>query len=144
VHVSAKADYALRALLQLAERHPAPVTMSEVVALQALPRSFAETILPALRRAGFIRVTRAGHPGYSLTRPPDEVSVGSVLRAVDGPLTRVRGLPPESLTYSGPAAALAELWLAAAAQLAGLLDGISLADVVSGRHPLDLPRRRTG
>jgi Rrf2 family protein len=131
VQVSAKADYALRALLQMAACHPVPLTMSGIVGPQALPRSFAETILAELRRAGFLRVSRVGQPSYSLSRPPDRISVGSVLRAVDGPLTRVRGLPPEALTYSGVAQGLAVLWLEASARLEQLLDEVSLHDLVA-------------
>ena len=135
MHVSAKADYALRALLELAARHPTPATMSEVVALQALPRGFTESIMPGLRRAGFIRVSRAGQPTYSLSRPPDRITVGSVLRAVDGPLARIRGLPPEQLDYAGAAQGLAAVWLVATTNLSNLLDAVSLQDLVTGRWP---------
>jgi Rrf2 family protein len=133
VHVSAKADYALRVLLELAAQHPGVVTMSDIVGRQALPRSFAETILPGLRRAGFVRVSRNGQAGYSLARPPDQISVGTVIRAVDGPLVRVRGLPPEHLDYVGAAQGLGTLWQTATANLADLLDSATLQDLVTGR-----------
>jgi Rrf2 family protein len=133
MHVSARTDYALRALLQLAARHPGAVTMGEVVSQQRLPRSFAETILPDLRRAGFVRVSRVGQPSYTLARPPDQISVGSVLRSVEGPLTRVRGLPPDRLDYTGAAADLGTLWLAASSALSEVVDAVTLDDLVSGR-----------
>jgi Rrf2 family protein len=133
MHVSAKAEYALRALLELTANHPAPVTVSGVVALQGLPHSFAEAILPALRRAGFVRVARVGRAGYSLARAPDQITVGSVLRAVDGPFVTVRGLPPEALSYTGAARGLDELWRTTTTSLAELLDGVTLQDLVAGR-----------
>ncbi|MDT4916357.1 MAG: hypothetical protein QOI15_2147 [Pseudonocardiales bacterium] len=140
MHVSARTDYALRALLQLAARHPGAVTMGEVVTQQGLPRSFVETILPDLRRAGFVRVSRVGQPSYTLTRAPDQISVGSVLRAVEGPLTRVRGLPPDALSYTGAAQGLGALWVAATAVLSELVDTVTLSDLVAGHAATELAR----
>ena len=133
MHVSAKADYALRALLEIAAHDPDPVSMTEVVDRQALPRSFAVAILPELRRADFVRMRREHGVGYSLARPPDEIHVGDVLRAVDGPFVLVRGVPSHEVTYHGPAAALAELWRAADDRLDHLLEEVTLADLLSAR-----------
>jgi Rrf2 family protein len=133
VHVSAKADYALRALLEIAAHHPAPVSMSEVVERQALPRSFAVAILPELRRADFVRMRREHGVGYSLARPPREIRVGEVLRAVDGPFVLVRGVPPAEVTYRGPAVALTRLWREADDRLDHLLEHVTLADLLSAR-----------
>ena len=134
-YVSAKADYALRALLQIAKSYPGHVTMSDMVNAQALPRSFVESILPELRRADFLRLWRGGMSSYSLSRPPDEITVGAVLRAVDGPFTRVRGLPPDEITYAGAARGLSQLWTQVTATLERLLDSVTLADLASGRWP---------
>jgi len=133
MHVSAKADYALRALLEIAAHDPDPVSMSEVVDRQALPRSFAVAILPELRRADFVRMRREHGVGYSLARPPQEIHVGEVLRAVDGPFVLVRGVPPHEVNYPGPAAALASLWRAADDRLDHLLERVTLADLLSAR-----------
>jgi Rrf2 family protein len=138
VHVSAKADYALRALLQIAASEPEHVTMADIVNTQKLPRSFAEAILPELRRADFLRVWRGGTPAYSLARPGAEITVGSVIHAIDGPFTRVRGLPPEEVSYPGAARRLSALWLATGATLDRLLNGVTLADVISGFLPADI------
>jgi Rrf2 family protein len=137
VYVSAKADYALRAMLQIAASYPDQVTMTEIVTSQELPRSYVEAILPDLRRADFLRLWRGGHARYSVARPPSQISVGAVLRAVDGPLTRVRGLPPGEIEYGGVAQGLSRLWLAATNDLERLLNGVTLADVISGDWSLD-------
>lgn len=140
MYVSAKADYALRALLQIAASQPEHVSMADIVGLQKLPRSFAEAILPELRRADFLRVWRGGVPGYTLARPASAITVGSVVRSIDGPVTRVRGLPPEEVSYSGAARRLSALWLAASVVIDRLLDSVTLADVLSGRLPADVVR----
>jgi len=133
VHVSAKADYALRALLEIAAHHPDPVSMSEVVDRQGLPRSFAVAILPELRRADFVRMRRDHGVGYSLARPPQEIHIGEVLRVVDGPFVLVRGVPPAEVTYRGPAVALARLWRAAGDRLDHLLEQVTLGDLLTAR-----------
>ena len=138
VYVSAKADYALRALLQIAAAYPGQLTMTDIVTSQDLPRSYVEAILPDLRRADFLRLRRGGHASYSLARSPSEISVGAVLRSVDGPLTRVRGLPPDEIHYAGVARQLSKLWLAATNNLEQLLNSVTLADVISGNWPQDI------
>jgi Rrf2 family protein len=140
VYVSAKADYALRALLQIAASEPEHVSMAEIVSIQQLPRSFVEAILPELRRADFVRVWRGGTPGYTLARPAAEITVGAVIRCIDGPLTRVRGLPPAEITYPGAARRLSALWLAVGAALDRLLDGVTLDDLISGRLSAEVVR----
>jgi Rrf2 family protein len=132
VNVSAKADYAVRALLHIAAHDPDRVSMTEIIATQTLPRSYVEAILPELRRADFVRLRRGGVASYSLARPASQISIGSVLRAVDGPLTKVRGLPPYEVSYAGAAHKLSMLWLAASASLDRLLDSVTLADLISG------------
>src|SRR3954468_24168266 len=133
VHVSAKADYALRALLEIGAHHPEPVSMSEVVERQALPRSFAVAILPELRRADFVRMRRDNGVGYSLARAPHEIHIGEVLRVVDGPFVLVRGVPPDEVIYRGPAVALTRLWQAADDRLDDLLEQVTLADLLTAR-----------
>lgn len=132
MHVSAKADYALRSLLQIAASYPNRVTMAEIVGAQALPRSFVEAILPELRRADFVRLWRGGvAASYSLCRSPEQITIGAVLRTIDGPFTRVRGLPPGELTYTSATRGLASLWLSINASLEEQLNGTTLADVVN-------------
>jgi Rrf2 family protein len=135
VHISAKSDYAVRALLALAARHPDQVRGEDLAAAQELPRKFLEAILGDLRRAGLVRSQRGAVGGFALVRPPDEVSVGQVLRAVDGPLAEVRGLRPDQTEYAGVAEHLPTVWVAARAALREVLDEVSLADVLTGELP---------
>jgi Rrf2 family protein len=100
-----------------------------------MPRKFLETILADLRRAGLVQSTRGVDGGYTLSRPPSEIAVAEVLRAVDGPLAGVRGLRPEETRYAGSAVHLQELWVAVRASVRRVLDEVSLAEVARGRLP---------
>jgi Rrf2 family protein len=102
---------------------------------QELPRKFLEAILGDLRRAGLVRSIRGADGGYQLAHPPEQIPVGAVLRAVDGPLAGVRGRRPEELEYAGSAAHLADLWVAVRAAVRGVLDEVSLAQVATGQLP---------
>lgn len=70
-----------------------------------------------------------------LTHAPSEVTIGTVLRAVDGPLAGVRGHRPEQTSYSGTSTHLPELWVAVRAAVRNVLDEVSLAEVVTGELP---------
>ena len=94
MQISAKTDYAVRALLSLAAREPDLVKVDAIVAEQGLPRKFVEAILGELRRADLVRSQRGADGGYALARPAAEITLGAVIRAVDGPLAEVRGLRP--------------------------------------------------
>lgn len=136
MHISARSDYAVRAMLTLAAAGPAgTVTGQALAADQDLPQKFLEAILADLRRAGLLRSRRGPVGGYSLSRPADVVTVGDVVRAVDGPLAVVRGERPEQAVYSGAAEHLGTVWVALRAAVRSVLDEVTLADVLSGRLP---------
>jgi Rrf2 family protein len=135
VQISARGDYAVRATLGLAAAHPATVSSQALADQQALPRKFLEAILADLRRAGLVRSLRGAEGGYQLGRPPGEITIGAVLRAVEGPLAGVRGLRPEQTRYEGAAAHLPELWVAVRSAVRGVLDEVTLAQVASGEFP---------
>jgi Rrf2 family protein len=133
MNISARADYALRALLALAAEPGGGMLKGEALAVgQGLPFKFLETILQDLRRAGLVSSRRGGDGGYSLTRPADSISVAEVIRIADGPLATVRGALPDLVEYTGAAEHLSEVWLTADALLADLFESISLADIVTG------------
>lgn len=140
MQISAKTDYAIRALLSLAEHEPELVKVDTIVREQGLPRKFVEAILGELRRAGIVRSQRGADGGYGLARPAVEVTLGAVIRAVDGPLAEVRGLRPHETTYDGVAAHLPEVWIAVRAALRGVLDEINLAQVLHGELPSHVRR----
>jgi Rrf2 family protein len=140
VEISAKSDYAIRALLALAVQHPDLVKVDVVIAEQQLPRKFIEAILGELRRAGIVRSQRGADGGYALARPPAEITLGSIIRAVDGPLAEVRGLRPNETTYTGVAQHLPDVWVAVRASLRRVLDETTLAQLLSGKLPAHVRR----
>jgi len=135
VQISAKTDYAIRALLNLAASEPELVKVDVIVKEQELPRKFVEAILGELRRAGIVRSQRGADGGYALAKRADEITIGAVLRAVDGPLAEVRGLRPHETEYTGVATHLPEVWIAVRASLRKVLDETTLAQVLSGDMP---------
>lgn len=143
MEVSAKVDYAVRALLVLAI-DDAQVTGEELARRQDLPRKFLEAILADLRRAGLVVAQRGAHGGYRLTRAAAEISVGDVIRAVDGPLARVRGLRPHETIYEGPAKHLPTVWVALRAALREVLDATTLEHLLTGELPTQVRRLADG
>jgi Rrf2 family protein len=145
VQISAKTDYAVRALLSLAAHAPDRISAGVVVDEQALPLKFIEGILGDLRRAGLVRTQRGVGGGYSLSRPAGEITLGAVLRAVDGPLAEVHGLRPDETSYSGVAVHLSDVWVAVRASLREVLDQTTVQQVLTGELPphvrklVDLP-----
>jgi Rrf2 family protein len=136
VHISAKTDYAMRAMLVLAEAEPNTWVKAEAIAeQQRLPRKFLEAILSDLRRARLVESLRGAEGGYRLARSASKIKVADVMRAVDGPLAEVRGLRPETLEYEGAASGLQDVWVAVRAGLRAVLERISVADVAAGKMP---------
>jgi Rrf2 family protein len=135
VQISAKSDYAVRALLSLASHEPDLVKVDVVVAEQGLPRKFVEAILGELRRGGLVRSQRGADGGYALAKPAAEITIAAVIREVDGPLAEVRGLRPHETTYSGVAEHLPQVWVAVRAAIRAVLDETTLAHVLSGELP---------
>jgi len=136
VRVSAKVDYALRAAAELAARAGEGPVKGEVVAqAQGIPVKFLENILLELRHDGVVQSQRGERGGYWLARPPAEITLAEVIRAVEGPLANVRGSRPEAVDYSGAAAHLREVWIAVRGSLRGVLETVTLADVVAGSFP---------
>jgi Rrf2 family protein len=144
VQISARADYAVRALLVLASHDPA-TTKSDVLAeAQQLPKKFLEAILADCRRGGLLLSQRGADGGYRLARPPSEIAIGDVIRAVDGPLAGVRGARPETAGYAGEAQHLQTVWVAVRASVRSVLDEVTLADVLAGELPEHVVALSTG
>jgi Rrf2 family protein len=146
MRISAKADYAVRAAAELAAASSAgrPVKGEQLASAQGIPQKFLENILGDLRSAGLVVSRRGAEGGYSLTRPPVEISVAEVLRAVEGPLAAVQGTRPEGLHYGGAAARLPEVWVALRANLRAVLERVTLADLASGDLPESVVALTTG
>ncbi|MEO3935750.1 Rrf2 family transcriptional regulator [Dermatophilaceae bacterium Soc4.6] len=135
--ISAKTDYAIRALLSVAahagDGHP--VSVEALVQEQGLPRKFLESILGDLRRGGLVTSQRGPAGGYTLARPATEIGIADIFRVVDGPLAEVRGRRPHETSYDGVAQHLPTLWVAVRASLRRVLDDTTLADLLSGDLP---------
>ncbi|MEU9417370.1 Rrf2 family transcriptional regulator [Streptomyces sp. NPDC051000] len=139
MRISARADYAVRAALQLAgSQEDGPLKAEAIAEAQDIPHKFLEGILNDMRRGGLVLSRRGGNGGYRLAKPAESISIADVIRVVDGPLVSVRGVRPPDLSYTGPAEALLPLWIALRANVREILDGVSLADVASSQLPADV------
>jgi len=139
MHVTAKADYAVRAVVELAESsQEAPRKVDDVAQAQKIPVSFLENILTQLRSAGLVRSQRGPEGGYWLARPADELNLAQVIRAVEGPLVGIRGQRPEEVEYVGSAESLQQVWVALRTNLRKVLEHVTVADVAEGRLPRDV------
>ena len=130
VRVSAKVDYALRAMLELAVADGL-VKSERVAAAQGIPQKFLENILLDLRHAELVTSRRGIEGGYALARPAGEISVAEVIRAVEGPIATVRGERPDDVVYTGPAHALGSVWLELRAAMRGVLEETTLEEIVA-------------
>jgi Rrf2 family protein len=137
--VTAKADYAVRAVIELADsKQDAPRKVDDIAQAQGIPVSFLENILTQLRSSGLVRSQRGPEGGYWLAQPPENVSLAQIIRAVEGPLVGVRGQRPEEIEYVGSAEMLQQVWIALRANLRKVLEHVSVADVASGKLPKDV------
>jgi Rrf2 family protein len=142
MRVSAKSDYALRALIEMAGRTDgAPVSAEELGRLQDIPHGFLQAILADLRRGGIVMSQRGQSGGWRMGRPAAEVSVADVIRAVDGPLVSVYGLRPESVTYNESAAVLQHVWIAARHSLRDVFERVSIQDLADRALPESVQAR---
>jgi Rrf2 family protein len=133
MRISAKADYAVRAVIELAAAPDgASLSAREIAAAQDIPQNFLENILAELRRAGIVHTHRGPGGGSSLARPAEAITVGDILLAIDGPLAAVRDLPPEQLVYEGTARHLPAVWCRVQSTLHDVLDAISVAELADG------------
>jgi Rrf2 family protein len=135
MRLSARADYALRAAIELAASQDGHVTADQLARAQQIPGKFLEAILTQLRRAGLVRSQRGPDGGFWLARPAQEISLADIIRAIDGPLLGVRGERPENLGYIGAAEPLQTVWIALRANERAILEEVTLAHLVSGQLP---------
>jgi len=139
MRVTAKADYAVRAAVELAAGdRESPRKVDEVAQAQGIPVSFLENILAQLRSAGIVRSQRGPDGGYWLAQPASDVTLAQVIRAVEGPLVGVRGQRPEEVEYEGSAESLREVWIALRVNLRAVLEQVTVADVAAGKLPKDV------
>jgi Rrf2 family protein len=135
VRVTAKVDYALRALVELAAAEGATVKGDRIAEAQSIPLKFLENILAELRRAGIVGSQRGADGGYRIARDPDAVTVADVIRAVEGPLADVHGTPPEELDPPGAAAPVREMWVATRAAMRSVLEVVTIGQIARNQLP---------
>ena len=136
MRMSAKAEYAVRAMTQLAAVDSgALVTTEDLAKSQGIPAQFLVDILSELRNDRLVRSHRGREGGYELARPAAQISVADVLRSIDGPLASVRDIGLGDLPYTGPTEALTDVWRALRASMRSVLEETTLADVASGALP---------
>jgi Rrf2 family protein len=136
MRISAKADYAVRAVAELAAADSEkPVKAERVATAQGIPLNFLENILGELRHAGVVRSHRGAEGGFRLAKPAEEITVADIIRAVEGPLASVRGGPPEEASYNGAASVLPQVWIAVRANLRRVLERVTVADIANGELP---------
>jgi len=141
MRISAKADYAVRAAVELAAADSdKPVKAERLATAQAIPLNFLENILGELRHAGIVRSHRGAEGGFRLARPAAELTVADVIRAVEGPLASVRGGPPEEASYNGAASPGPRVWIAVRANLRRVLEQVTIADIAAGQIPAEVDR----
>jgi Rrf2 family protein len=135
MRLSARADYALRAVIELAASSDGHTTAEQLARSQSIPGKFLEAILTQLRRAGLVRSQRGPDGGFWLARPAGEISLADIIRAIDGPLLGVRGERPEKLGYLGSAEPLQVVWIALRANERAILEAVTLEHIVTGELP---------
>jgi Rrf2 family protein len=140
VKVTAKAEYAVRAMLELTTTEDGLLKGERIARSQGIPLKFLENILVDLRHADLVHAQRGAEGGYRLAREPEAITLGEVIRAVEGPLASVRGEPPERMAYEGSSENLRKVWVAVRASLRSVLDDLTLADVVADRMPEHIRR----
>jgi Rrf2 family protein len=133
IYISQKAQYALRAIFELARRvGSGAVTVSEIAAAQAIPVRFLEAILNQLKRGGFVESRRGVGGGYRLIKRPEDLSAGDVLRFVQGPLGPVSCLdgPARDECPIGPDCVFLPMWDEARVALSNVFDGTTFQDLI--------------
>ncbi len=136
MRISAKADYAVRATLELASAPDGmPVKGTQLAEAQDIPLQFLEHILLDLKHAGLVRTKRGARGGYWLAEDPGTVSVADVIRAVEGPLANIQDLPPEETEYRGAAELLRDVWIAVRQNLREVLENVTLEELAAKRLP---------
>ncbi len=141
MYITARADYAIRAMAELAVLPPSERRAVSAVAASAnIPMKFLEAIFSDLVKAGLVTSKRGAGGGYALAKLAEDISIAAIVRAVDGPLAAVGGRAPEETEYAGPSAALTSVWIALRAAMRDVLEATTLRDVVTGTFSPDVQR----
>jgi Rrf2 family protein len=138
MRISAKADYAVRAAVEMAVAGDEPLKGEKIAEAQQIPLQFLEHILLELKHARLVRARRGARGGYWLAQAPEEITLASVIRAVEGPLANIQDQAPEQTKYPGNAEPLSDVWIAVRASLRRVLEHVTIADLRDGKIPADV------
>ena len=128
MEVSVKGEYALRAVFDLAcHQHEQPIKIAKIAERQQIPQKFLELILSQLKQGGFLSSRRGAEGGYFLARPAEGITIGDILRHIDGPIAPARRLQQDDLPEDSP---FPELWEKVERALSSVVDRMSFADLV--------------
>ena len=141
MRISAKADYAVRAAIELAAApDDKPVAAEQIATTQGIPLNFLENILTELRTARVVRSHRGAGGGYRLANSPQQITIADIIRAVEGPLATVRGTKPEDAQYPGAASQLPRVWIAVRKNLRNVVEHVTVADLAGSKLPSSISR----
>jgi Rrf2 family protein len=138
MRISAKADYAVRAAVEMAAAGDEPVKGERIAEAQDIPLQFLEHILLELKHARLVRARRGARGGYWLAKPPEEITLANLIRAVEGPLANIQDQAPEATKYPGAAKELTDVWIAVRSSLRRVLEHVTVADLRDGKIPPDV------
>ncbi len=140
--ISAKVDYALQAVVEIAvaTKKDSLISTEEISSRRNIPEKFLEGILTLLRKSGVINSYRGPSGGYELAKRPQDIAVADIIRIIDGPLGAVRDFAPEEIDYAGPVKHVADVWIATRASLRNVLENISIADILSGEFEVSVSK----
>lgn len=135
VKISAKVDYAVQAVVEIAvaTKRDTLISAEEISNRRDIPEKFLEGILTSLRKAGIVNSFRGPSGGFELAKKAEDVAVADIIRIIDGPLAAVRGFAPEEIDYAGPVKHVSDVWIATRAALRNVLENISVADILDGK-----------
>ena len=130
--ISAKTEYACIAMLELASNYGSdePVPIRAIAERHDVPARFLVQILLQLKAAGLVASTRGAAGGYHLARPPAEVSLGQVMDVIGGSTSTTSGTGPSASPDSPAVKVLMRAWQDVAAEVGGMLSGITFAELV--------------
>lgn len=135
MRISAKADYAVRAVAELSDKGEQPTKGDSIAEAQGIPLQFLEQILLELKHARLVRARRGAKGGYWLSKRPEEITLADVIRAVEGPLANIQDDAPETTSYPGNAESLTKVWIAVRSSLREVLEEVTVADLRDGNLP---------
>ena len=136
--VSTKAQYGMRALVEVAMAGDRPTSLKTVAARQDLSHQYLEQIFAVLRRAGIVDSVRGAHGGYRLSRPPGEVTSLEVVELLEGSVAPVTCIEDEATCDRVGACSTEPLWREVDRAVREVLGGTTLADLMQERQLLNI------